>query len=154
MASFAPKSSGFIKLDTQIKKQGEICTKTRPIVIQLPSTFETIRDDILSQHGGGTISKEDKSAQYILLSGTGAPLDEGFIPYLNNGERVILFEKRKDCNSTSRDRSDASYDGILGKQKKRSRAVSVHLQTVHKLFQSKVITEEEKYLVRYYFAVR
>ena len=132
----------------KIKMQGEKTTKTRPIVIQLPSTFETIRDEILSHHNSGTLSKEQKNAHFILLSGTGAPLDEGFIPYLNSGEKVILFERKKEGNSSSRDRSNSSYDSLLGKQKKRSRAVSVHLQTVHKLFQTKVITEDEKYLVR------
>ena len=67
MASFAPNSTGSIKLDTQIKMQGEKTTKTRPIVIQLPSTFETIRDEILSHHNSGTLSKEQKNAHFIFF---------------------------------------------------------------------------------------
>ena len=146
MASFAPNSSGFIKLDTQIKLHGEKTTKTRPVIIKLPSTFEAIRDEILNQHYGGASSKHINNLDYVLLSGTGAPLDDGFIPYLNNGEKVILFEKKQEDNAP-RSRSTSSYDGFIGKQKKRSRAVSLHLQTVHKLSQSKVITDDEKYLV-------
>ena len=87
-----------------------------------------------------------KLSKYVLLSGTGAPLDDGFIPYLNSGERVILFEKKKE-GTPSRDSSSSSYDGITGNQKKRSRALSLHLQTVHKLFQTKIITDDEKFLV-------
>ena len=103
-------------------------------------------EKILNQHNTGTVPKGIKLSKYVLLSGTGAPLDDGFIPYLNSGERVILFEKKKE-GTPSRDRSSSSYDGITGNQKKRSRALSLHLQTVHKLFQTKIITDDEKFLV-------
>ena len=100
MASFAPNASGFIKLDAQIKMQGKKTTKIRPVVIQLPSSLEAIRDEILNQHNTGTVPKGIKLSKYVLLSGTGAPLDDGFIPYLNSGERVILFEKKKEKRSS------------------------------------------------------
>ena len=142
MSSFIPKTTGTIKLDTQIKKSGESPSKTRPVLITLPSTLESICEEILSQHGNIKTLAGETKPQYILLSATGAPLDDGFIPYLNDGEKVILFEKRKD--NSYRDRSSSHQDCSFGGYKKRSRSLSVNLQTVHKLFQNKFITEDEK----------
>lgn len=142
MSSFIPKTTGTIKLDTQIKKPGETPSKTRSVLITLPSTLESICEEILSQHGNTKNLAGETKSQYILLSATGAPLDDGFIPYLNDGEKVILVEKRKD--KSHRDRTSSYQDCSFGSYKKRTRSLSVNLQTVHKLFQNKHITEEEK----------